>query len=444
MTNEQLWQTILGELEVSVSRANFTTWFKNTAIESRAKNQIVVAVPNAFTKEWLENKYRRLIMRSLQNFYPNIRSINYIIKTLNPALAKEEIKTSPETIPHQSMISSELNPRYTFDAFVVGYSNEIAFTAAEAISKNIVNNKYNPLFIYGDVGLGKTHLMQAIGNQALANKELKVKYATSEKFTNDFVEALRNRNVMEFKNKYRDNDLLLMDDIQFIAPKEQTQGEFFHTFNSLYQGNRQVVLTSDRPPRDIQALEDRLCSRFEGGMLVDIAKPDIETRLAILQEKQKSEKIELPDNIIEYMARHVKNNVRELEGALNKLIAYTRMRQEIPSLKEASRLLATLIYEPKKKTTTGQKILECVANFYDVSIKDLISRGRRQEIVKPRQVVMFLMRSECNLSYPGIGQQLGGRDHTTAIHSFKQVESNLRNDQNLRNELETIKEKIYN
>lgn len=443
MTNSQLWQTILGELEVMVSRANFITWFQKTSLDSKDKNQITVAVPNAFTKEWLENKYNKLILKSLQNLYPQIRSVNYIIKTVQAKdIADYQESYSEETKP---FISSELNPKYHFDNFVVGFSNEMAFTAAKAIAKGSGENNYNPLFIYGSVGLGKTHLMQAIGNELQnINKDgLKIKYATSERFTNDFIDSLRTKTTTAFKDKYRDNDILLIDDIQFIGPKEQTQSEFHHTFNSLHQNNKQVVLTSDRPPRDIQALKDRLRSRFEGGMLVDISKPDIETRLAILQEKQKQENIAIPDNVVEFIARNVTNNVRELEGALNKLIAYIRIREEIPSVKETSRLLSTLVKQPKKRTTTNQKILKAVSDFYGVAIKEIISRGRRQEIVKPRQIAIFLMRSECQSSYPSIGQQIGGRDHTTAIHSFKQIEEALRNNETLKQEIDTIKEKIY-
>jgi chromosomal replication initiator protein len=236
---------------------------------------------------------------------------------------------------------------------------------------------------------------------------------------------------------------LLIDDIQFIGSKEQTQSEFFHTFNTLYQNNKQVVLTSDRAPRDIKALESRLRSRFEGGMLVDISPPNIETRLAILQEKQNAEGVEVPDNIIEYIARHVKNNIRELEGALNKIMAHARLRQEMPGLKESISILESLVREPIRKTTNNRAILKCVSEFYGIPTKDIISRGRKQEVVKPRQVAMYLMRLECNTSYPSIGDEVGGRDHTTAIHSYKQVENNLRNNELLNDEIESIRERLY-
>src|SRR3989344_3042645 len=447
MTNDQLWQAILGELEIIVSKANFTTWFKNTGIEEKSGRDIVVAVPNAFTKEWLEKKYHKLIVRSLQNFQPEVRGVSYVIKSnQSKPTESEPIKTefSESKIRiHPQLLNSDLNPRYTFDSFVVGYSNEMAFAAAKAVSENFASS-YNPLFIYSEVGLGKTHLIQAIGNCVLLQKrDLKIRYATSERFTTEFVDALRKKQILEFKNRYRDNDILLIDDIQFIAPKEQTQGEFFHTFNTLYQNNKQVVLTSDRPPRDIRALENRLRSRFEGGMLVDISLPDVETWLAILQEKLKNENLDIPSNIMEYIARNIKNNIRELEGALNKILAFTKMKEEIHSLKETSRILKTLINEPQKKNLNFQEIIKSVSEFYGISVKEIISKGRRQEIVKPRQIAMYLMRSECNASYPAIGQQVGGRDHTTAIHSYKQIEQLARNNPELFQEIENIKERLY-
>lgn len=444
MTNIELWQTILGELEIIVSKANFTTWFQHTFILQKTKDELTIAVPNAFTKEWLENKYNKLILSSLGNIHPEVRKLAYVIKSPVNIPERNEIEESGTDQDDDKTVvySTELNNRYTFTSFVVGRSNEMAYAAAKSIAGELNSNNLNPLFIYGEVGLGKTHLLQSIGN-SITTKNAKIKYATSEKFTGDFVNSLRERNINQFKNEYRDNDLLLIDDIQFIGSKEQTQSEFFHTFNTLYQNNKQVVLTSDRAPRDIKALESRLRSRFEGGMLVDISPPNIETRLAILQEKQNAEGVEVPDNIIEYIARHVKNNIRELEGALNKIMAHARLRQEMPGLKESISILESLVREPIRKTTNNRAILKCVSEFYGIPTKDIISRGRKQEVVKPRQVAMYLMRLECNTSYPSIGDEVGGRDHTTAIHSYKQVENNLRNNELLNDEIESIRERLY-
>ncbi len=458
MTNQQLWQTALGELELNLSKANFITWFKNTSIISKTGNEIVVSVPNAFTKEWLENKYHKFILKTLQNKAPEINTITYLIgkPAANGALKKNEkterknetaeIKTLSRTInpPQKPKNDFDLNPRYTFDTFIVGSSNELAYAACLAVTKNLGTN-YNPLFLYGGVGLGKTHLLQSIGNEVLKNfPEKKVRYTTSEKFTNELISGIENKKTEIFKNFYRQIDILIIDDIQFLAGKEKTQEEFFHTFNSLYQNNKQIVLSSDRPPKAIPTLEERLRSRFEGGMIADIGYPDLETRIAILKTKTKERGFDISDEVLNYICAHIQRNVRELEGALNRLIVSSQLDNKTPNIDYAKEILNEIISKPPQKATTSKEIIKAVACFYDVSIEELLNKCRKKEIVKPRQVAMYILRKEIQCSYPTIGSKLGGRDHTTAMHAYLKIEEMLKNNKSLEQEITAIKEKIYN
>ena len=446
MTNEELWQSVLARIQLNISQANFSTWFENTKIISQKKEKVVVSVPNSFVKEWLENKYDKTIIKIIHNFNKNIKKIEYVIGKPKLKKLKENIVDLPETNQlefQQFKIDKEsnLNPRYTFDSFIVGPFNELPHAAAIAVVEN-PGVIYNPLFVYGETGLGKTHLLQAIGNEVIKKfKRKKIKYIPSEIFTSEVVFAIKNRKMEEFKNKYRNTDVLIIDDIQFIAGKEKTQEEFFNLFNVLYENNKQIIISSDRPPRSIQSLTERLKSRFEGGMIVDISIPDIETRIAILKTKAQEKKIEFSDEIYEYIASVIKKNIRELEGALNRLIIHQRTNNEKPDIKKAKNILKDLFSNPSSRITP-KKIIQTVAIFYDIKEKDILSKSRKKEFVKPRQIAMYLLRKELKNSFPSIGRKFNGKDHTTAIHSFKKISEEIKKDERIENEIRLIKEKI--
>lgn len=452
MQNDQLWQAVLGELELQLSRANFTTWFKGTFISSREDNKIIIGVPNAFTKSWLEKKYHKPILTVLQNLTNNlIREIFYKVETkkvsglerggLISSFPKIELKEEPS-----NLTSFGLNNRYTFNKFIVGKGNELAYAACEAVAKS-PGKSYNPLFIYGGVGLGKTHLLQAIGHHLVTQKSgAKVMYVTSEKFTNEYIQAVKNGRGKEFKDLYRTVDLLLIDDIQFIAGKEGTQEEFFHTFNHLHQINKQIVLTSDRPPKAIPALEKRLLSRFEWGMIADVSVPDLETRIAILEAKLKEKNFSLNREVVSYIASHIQNNIRELEGALNRIIAFHQFNNTAITLENAKNILATITKAAAggKKNITPKDIIKVVSEFYDLNVDGLTGKSREKRLAYPRQIIMYLMREELNSSYPAIGHELGGRDHTTAIHAFNKICNEIEGCEKTKQEVSSIRERLYN
>ncbi|MFA6097512.1 MAG: chromosomal replication initiator protein DnaA [Candidatus Paceibacterota bacterium] len=452
MTNEQLWQAVLGELELFISKANFITWFKNTSIMSRTEDEMVISVPNGFTKEWLENKYHKFILKAVTSICPNIRKITYKIGGTPNAPGRKMGESDaprqtdePMAYPkNENNGNSVLNPKYTFENFIVGSHNELAHAACMSVSKN-PGMVYNPLFIYGGVGLGKTHLLQSIGNEVLKKTpEKKIKYASSEKFTNELVEAISGKNTKPFKEMYRKIDVLIIDDIQFLAGKEKTQEEFFHTFNTLYENNKQIVLSSDRPPKAIPALEERLRSRFEGGMIADVGFPDYETRLAILKAKIKEKNFDMPEDSINYIALHIQKNIRELQGALNRVMAICELDNSHPDLKKTTNILANIISQPIKKATTPKDIMKTVSDFYGITAEDLINKNRKKEIVKPRQVAMYLMRTEIKTSFPSIGGWLGGRDHTTAMHAYDKISKEIESDKVIEQEINLIIERIYN
>lgn len=455
MTNEQLWQAVLGELELYISKANFTTWFKNTNIVSKNDQEITIGVSNGFTREWLENKYHKLILKAIQNVCPEIKKVNYKIggvqkapvngSFMKPGTVSDNFRNSySNTEGADESGLSFLNPKYTFESFIIGSSNELAHAACLAVSKNI-GNVYNPLFIYGGVGLGKTHLLQSIGNEILKKQpNKKVRYASSERFTSELIEAISGKRTRFFKEIYRKIDVLIIDDIQFLAGKEKTQEEFFHTFNTLYENNKQIVLSSDRPPKAIPALEERLRSRFEGGMIADIGFPDYEIRFAILKAKARAKKLDIPDDSLNYIAQNIQKNIRELEGALNRVVATCELDNSYPNVKKTAGILASTISQPIKKATTPKDILESVAGFYGITTKDLTQKNRSKEIVKPRQIAMYLMRTEIRSSFPSIGSWLGGRDHTTAIHAHKKISQEIENDRTTEQEIRLIIEKLYN
>jgi chromosomal replication initiator protein len=453
MTKEQLWQAVLGELELSLSKANFTTWFNNTFVSEFDDKKVIIAVPNTFTKTWFENKYHKTIAQALQNVSDDkINDITYKVelsKNSNTPISisptpKEEKKVDSLKKKIKRETAGGLNPLYTFDSFVVGKGNDLAKAAciATAEKPGII---YNPLFIYGGVGLGKTHLLQAIGNKTMEiynNK--KVVYVTCETFTNDFIQAVSNGKTEKFKDLYRSIDVLLIDDIQFLATKERTQEEFFHTFNALHQARKQIVISSDRPPKAIPALEKRLVSRFEWGMIADISSPDLETRAAILETKCREKGYSLDNEIISSIASSVQNNVRELEGALNRVIAHHQLNNSTPTIESTKGVLLALSSIPRKGALTPKQVISTVAEFYEINIKDLTGGSRKKELVVPRQISMFLMREEIKSSYPSIGQEVGGRDHTTAMHAYGKITKEVEENEKMKQEIDLILQRLYN
>jgi len=447
MTEQELWQATLAQIQLSISPANFATWFKNTKLIKKKENKAIVSVPNSFTKEWLETKYGNVILKILRSLDESIKEVEYKVGKQTAKISKR-ISVSLSEIGQLEFESlrvekkSNLNPRYTFDNFVVGPFNELAHAAAWAVSKN-PGTIYNPLFIYGKVGLGKTHLLQAIGNQVVENlPNKKTRYIPSERFTSEVVSAIRNHNIESLKRKYRGVDVLILDDVQFLAGKEKTQEEFFHIFNHLYEGNKQIVLSSDRPPKEIPALTERLRSRFEGGMIADISYPDYETRIAILKTKCQERKVSFPEEVLDYIASNIQKNIRELEGALTRLCAFQKVNNEIPNLKIAKSLLKNLLNSPKK-VITPKKIMKVVADFYDLKEKELFAPSRKREVVKPRQIAMYLLREELKYSFPSIGRKFGGKDHTTALHAYKKISNEVKENELLAGEINMIKQRIF-
>ena len=459
MTNEQIWQAVLGEIEVSLSRANFITWFKDTFISSFENDRFIVCVPNAFVKKWLEEKYHKNIISALESItQQKVDEVIYKIELRNGAglnlntINKPEIKNKEEVLLEKSGSSVHtqesgsgvnqygLNPRYVFENFIIGRGNELASAACQAVVDNL-GKAYNPLFIYGGVGLGKTHLLQAIGN-AVTKKTNKILYTTSEKFTNNYIQAVKSGKAKEFKNLYRNVDLLLVDDVQFMGGKDGTQEEFFHTFNELQQNDKQIVLTSDRPPKSIPAIEHRLISRFESGMVADVGKPDIETKVAILEKKSVEKNYPLDKELLLYIAEHVQNNIRELEGALNKVIVFHQFKGLTPTLKSVKEILSDYVSNIQTRSLTPKEIIEATAKFYNITYKDLIGKSRKKEMVWPRQVAIFLIREDIGSSYPSIGAELGGRDHTTAMHSYNKIEHQIKEQGNekVKQELGSIRQ----
>lgn len=456
MTNDQVWQAVLGEIEVSLSRANFITWFKDTFISSFENERVVICVPNAFVKKWLEEKYHKNIISALENVTKQkIKEIIYKIELKRggqttfeinrPEIKNEQAPTPEKKEPIGAAAPANanrfgLNPRYIFENFVVGRGNELAHAACLAIVNNL-GKAYNPLFIYGGVGLGKTHLLQAIGNE-VSKKTNKVLYTTSEKFTNNYIQAVQTGKAKEFKNLYRNVDLLLVDDVQFMGGKDGTQEEFFHTFNELLQNDRQIVLTSDRAPKSIPAIEKRLVSRFEAGMVADVGKPDIETKIAILEKKALEKNCVLDKEILVYIAEHVHNNIRELEGALTKIIASHQFKGLAPTLKSVKEILNDFVSNIQTRSLTPKEIIETVSKFYNTSYKELIGASRKKELVGPRQIAVFLIREELNTSYPAIGNELGGRDHTTAMHAYNKIHQEVKEGGNekIKQEIESIRQ----
>ncbi len=456
MTNGEIWQAVLGELELTISKANFVTWFKNTGVVSYQDGHVLLCVPNTFTKAWLEKKYHHLIIKSLERITGKpLRRLEYKIDNIKnvveqpPALATtssptRSLETSfvsrPPTNDHGGF---SLNPKYTFESFVVGKSSELAYAAAQAVVTR-PGVAYNPLFIYGGVGLGKTHLIQAVGNELRRNNpQLTVVYVSAEKFSNDFITSIKEKTTKDFLARYRTTDLLLIDDIQFIAGKEGTQESFFHTFNELHQQNKQVILTSDRPPKAIPALEDRLKSRFEWGMIADVSTPDFETRVAILERKCLEKNFPLPIKTLQFIASNFQSNIRELEGALNKIIVFHQLKNCVPTLETIKEVLISASTVSARQSLTPRQLLEVVGQFYSLTTDDILSKNREKKISLPRQIIMFLMREELKMSYPAIGDELGGRDHTTAMHAHEKIVRELNQDLKLKQDVDLLKQRLY-
>jgi chromosomal replication initiator protein len=480
MTLETIWDSALGEIELSLSKAQFETWFKGTKILSLEGEKVFIQVSNGFAKEWLENKYNLIILQALNNNGHKIREVlckvgenSQKISSLSGGIdaitgpkhnanttqnhhhQTQSQKSPPQShqfTPRASSISqntphhqtANINPRYTFESFIVGGNNELARAACLAVCEDL-GSIYNPLFLYGGVGLGKTHLLQSIGNAILHNQpEKKVLYTTSEKFTQELITSIKEGSVDAFKDSYRKIDLLIIDDVQFLSGKEKTQNEFFHIFNALYQDNKQIVISSDRPPKAIATLEDRLRSRFEGGMIADVNRPDFETRIAILHTKALQKNLSLNDDVLSYIAQNITQNIRELEGALNRIIAVQQFSQKSSlTLKEAQSILKELISGGKKKSISHQDILEAVSKFYEISLEELKQKGRKKEISNARQIAMYLMREELTMPYTAIGRCFGGRDHTTALHACEKIEKLIEHNEKTKKDISYLKEKIY-
>jgi chromosomal replication initiator protein len=443
MDTKQLWDSALVEVGLSVSKANFQTWFKDTAISRVEDGTIYLAVPNAFVRDWLSDKYHKMILHALRNLWGEARALEYIISkdekkpvSIIRTTQSGPINTELPLTEHFINKENNLNQRYTFDSFVVGPFNELAYAAAQAIIKKA--SVYNPLFFYGNTGHGKTHLIQAVGNYFYKqNPPKKVFYITSEKFQIEFVNAMQANKINQFKEKYRVFDVFIMDDIQFLSEKWKTQEELFHLFNTLYENNKQIIFSADVHPNFISDIQDRLKSRFASGMVVDLPAPDFESRIAILQSKAKNLGFPVSMETAQFIAGIVEGNIRELEGLLNAIVCNSQLKGRELSLAEIKSIVKA--NEKPKKTASVKDVLRVIANFYQIEEKSIYEKTRRKEVVRPRQIAMFLLREDCSVSYPLIGQKLGGRDHTTVIHSYEKIKSELKVNSVLEQEIKQLR-----
>ncbi|MDZ5254882.1 chromosomal replication initiator protein DnaA [Clostridium sp. LIBA-8841] len=447
-----LWEQALNIIKGEISEISFNTWIKSCTPISMSDNTLKLSVPNEFTKGILDTRYKDLLIQALKIVTSRRFKIEFYLESdleeekENEEKQKEEKKENTNDVDGSIVVSDEmsatLNPKYTFQSFVIGNSNRFAHAASLAVAESPAK-AYNPLFIYGGVGLGKTHLMHAIGHYILQeNPKAKVVYVSSEKFTNELINAIKDDKNEEFRNKYRKVDVLLIDDIQFIAGKERTQEEFFHTFNALHEENKQIILSSDRPPKEIPTLEDRLRSRFEWGLIADIQAPDFETRMAILKKKADVEGLNVPNEVMVYIATKIKSNIRELEGALIRIIAYSSLTNRDVSVDLASEALKDIISNKESAPVTIKTIQESVANYYNLRIDDLKSQRRTRNIAYPRQIAMYLSRKLTDMSLPKIGEEFGGRDHTTVIHAYEKISENLKTDEGLQSMINDITKKL--
>lgn len=464
MDAQALWQAALGELELSLPKSHFMTWFKHTFIGAIEGGKVCVCVPNDWTKTWLQTKYHDMILKALRNASQGVvREVSYKKEAKSSvvmeALSQVSIPVPQETTyqePLSASITTQtaadstqagadigLNPRYQFQSFVVGKNNELAHAACVAVAGR-PGESYNPLFVYGGAGMGKTHLLQAIGHHILRERPTaKVRYVTSERFTNEFIAAVRSGHGNDFKNQYRTIDVLLIDDIQFLSHKESTQEEFFHTFNALHQNNKQIVIASDRPPKEIQTLESRLVSRFEWGMMADISRPDFETRVAILDSKVREKNYSIANDLLHVIAGAVQSNIRELEGVLNKVIAYHQFKNIQPSLQSLEPILQGFMPQSTKRTLTPRSLLAAIVQHYDISLDDLLGKSRERRFALPRQIAMYLLREELKCSFPAIGDHLGSRDHTTAMHACEKISALVQDDAQMKRDIALLRERLY-
>ena len=444
---KQLWEKTLNIIKGEMSEVSFNTWIKSCEPISITSDTIKISVPNSFTQDILEKRYKDLVANSIKATCSKLYKIEFLIASdlvsdEETTSKKTQIKKQERTIVVNDELSATLNPKYTFDSFVIGNSNRFAHAASLAVAESPAK-AYNPLFIYGGVGLGKTHLMHAIGHYILqGNPSAKVVYVSSEKFTNELIEGIKDDKNEEFRNKYRNVDVLLIDDIQFIAGKERTQEEFFHTFNTLHDANKQIILSSDRPPKEIPTLEDRLRSRFEWGLIADIQAPDFETRMAILKKKADVEKLNVPNEVMVYVATKIKSNIRELEGALIRIVAYSSLTNREITVDLASEALKDIISKKQGKHITIALIQDIVSNYFNLRVEDLKSQRRTRNVAYPRQIAMYLSRKLTDMSLPKIGEEFGGRDHTTVIHAYEKISENLNTDESLQHTIEDITKKL--
>ena len=443
---KKLWDQTLTIIKAEMSEVSFNTWIKSCEPISISNDTIRISVPNSFTQDILEKRYKDLVANSIKSICSKLYKIEFLIASdiKSDETSKED---TPELKKNKAILISDelsttLNPKYTFDSFVIGNSNRFAHAASLAVAEAPAK-AYNPLFIYGGVGLGKTHLMHAIGHYILdSNPNARVEYVSSEKFTNELINAIKDDKNEEFRNKYRNVDVLLIDDIQFIAGKERTQEEFFHTFNALHDANKQIILSSDRPPKEIPTLEDRLRSRFEWGLIADIQVPDFETRMAILKKKADVEKLNVANEVMVYIATKIKSNIRELEGALIRIVAYSSLTNKEITVDLASEALKDIISKKQGKNITISIIQDIVASYFNLRIEDLKSQRRTRNIAYPRQIAMYLSRKLTDMSLPKIGEEFGGRDHTTVIHAYEKISENLNTDESLQHTIEDITKKL--
>lgn len=452
MKLNNVWQGVLGEIELTVPHASFTTWFKNTELHKATNEVAVIVVPNIFVKTQLEKRFSSQVLEILNKAGVNSKKVTFCVKTsannqkkvVSRELGSKDEITKPADIKFavsQKSNQTNLNSRYTFDNFIVGSSNDLAYAASRAVADN-PGGKYNPLFLYGGAGLGKTHLIQAIGNEIIKKQpKARVLYTTTESFVNEFLEYIRFKK-QGFSDKYRNVDVLIVDDMQFIANKEKTQDEFFHTFNDLHQNNKQIIISSDKPPKSIPTLTDRLRSRFEWGMSIDIQMPDYETRCAIITAKASQSSMDLDSTVVEYLASNIKTNIRELEGALNQLLAYSEMRGVAPDIAIAEGMMMN-VKKARPQHITAKQIIDKTARYFQLDPKDICSPRRDRYIVVPRQIAMYLLRNELKLSFPVIAKELGRKDHTTAMHSVEKITKESKLDMIIREQINDIRERLY-
>ncbi|MMZ51360.1 Chromosomal replication initiator protein DnaA [compost metagenome] len=446
---KELWDTTLSHIQTRISKPSFETWLKSTKASSLDDSTLLITAPNEFTRDWLESRYSELISETLYEVTGKVITIKFVIPTSNSQQSETDIDSVPSSKgnrnnSHDDYPQTMLNAKYTFDTFVIGAGNRFAHAASLAVAEAPAK-AYNPLFIYGGVGLGKTHLMHGIGHYVLEQKpNARVVYLSSEKFTNEFINSIRDNQTVNFRNKYRNVDILLIDDIQFLAGKEQTQEEFFHTFNALHEESKQIVISSDRPPKEIPTLEDRLRSRFEWGLITDIQPPDLETRIAILRKKAKAENLEIPNEVMVYIANQIDTNIRELEGALIRVVAYSSLINRDIDTELAMEALKDIIPFNKPRIINIAVIQQVVGEYFDLKMEDFKAKKRTKSVAFPRQIAMYLSRELTDYSLPKIGEEFGGRDHTTVIHAHEKITQILQSDRQMQATVQELIDTIKN